>query len=108
MNRNRFKLVTVVLVWIAACAVDAVWSKPVQTDVDPAIAVRQLHSNESVEELRQAGRNQTSNAKSVYAVAAIVTTGICLDSVIARLSGRNHGRARLRCGSAEVEERQER
>jgi len=94
MRTSACKLWTIVLVWVAAYAVNSVWLKPVQTGVDPAVAVRQLHSDEAVEELQRAGREQSPDAKSVYAVAAIVTTGICLDSVIARLSGRSHNQAR--------------
>ena len=87
------KWLAIALVWIAACAVDAVWTVRVQSDVDPSIAVKQLHSNEAVEELRDVDRHPSSTPGSVYAVAAIVTTGIFLDSVMARLSRRNDQQA---------------
>lgn len=102
------KWLAIALVWLAAYAVEAVWTVRVQPDVDPSVAVKQLHSNEAVEELRHAERHPSSTPGSVYAVAAIVTTGICLDSVMARLGRPNHRPAQSIDGSAELEERQER
>ncbi len=94
------RVLIVALAWLSAIAVEAAWQMPVPSGVDPSIAVRQLHSDEAVSLLNGSGRHHSPLATSGYAIAAIVTIGIGLDSLMAH-------KARFDSERVEVEERQE-